>query len=212
MVAEELERAFPHPQVPLQHRDAFTLLVAVMLSARCTDERVNRVTPALFSVASTPQALAKMTPQEVRPYIASCGLADSKARSLTATARILVERYGGRVPESFAELEALPGVGHKTAGVVMNQAFGYPAFPVDTHILRLSRLWGLSQHKYPDQVEDDLKQLFPEHAWGVLHLRMILWGRTFCPARGCDPPCAVCTRLSVRGDSKKHQARSHLSR
>lgn len=195
IVAEELERSFPEPQIPLHHRDAFTLLVAVMLSARCTDERVNRVTPALFAAAPTPQALAEMTPEQVRPYIAVCGLADSKARSLVETARIIVERYGGKVPNTFEELEALPGVGHKTAGVIMNQAFGFPAFPVDTHILRLARRWGLSRHKYPNRVESDLKNLFPENTWGLVHIRMILWGRTFCPARGCKPECAICTRL-----------------
>ncbi len=197
IVAEELERSFPEPQVPLHHRDAFTLLVAVVLSARCTDERVNRVTPALFAAAPTPQALAEMTPEQVRPYIAVCGLADSKAHSLVETARIIVERYNGNVPNTFAELEALPGVGHKTAGVIMNQAFGFPAFPVDTHILRLARRWGLTQHKYPNQVETDLKNIFPEKTWGVVHIRMILWGRTFCPARGCKPKCAICTRLHL---------------
>lgn len=195
IVAEELERCFPSPQIPLKHRDAFTLLIAVMLSARCTDERVNKITPALFRVAPTPQKLASMEPAELRPYIATCGLADSKALHIVQTARILTEHYDGKVPRSFEELEALPGVGHKTAGVVMNQAFGYPAFPVDTHIFRLARRWKLSRATTVERVETDLKQLFPQESWGKLHLRIILWGRTYCKARGCNPPCPICARL-----------------
>ena len=143
-MAEELEREIPNPEVPLRHHDPFTLLVAVVLSARCTDARVNLVTPALFSAAPTPQALAARQPHEVRELIATCGLADSKAEHLVELSRILCEQYGGRVPSTFEELEALPGVGHKTASVVMNQAFGFPAFPVDTHIFRLARRWKLS--------------------------------------------------------------------
>ncbi len=195
LVAAELDRAFPEPQVPLKHRDAFTLLVAVMLSARCTDARVNKITPALFEVAGNPQAMAAMEPHELRPFIATCGLADSKALHLVQTARILTERYGCQVPKSFEELEALPGVGHKTASVVMNQAFGFPAFPVDTHIFRLARLWALSSGHTVQRVETDLKRLYPQDAWGKLHLQFILWGRSFCPARGCNPCCAICARL-----------------
>ena len=195
LVAAELERSFPDPQVPLKHKDAFTLLVAVMLSARCTDARVNTITPALFEVAGTPQAMAAMEPQELRPFIATCGLADSKALHLVQTARILTERYGGQVPASFEELEALPGVGHKTASVVMNQAFGFPAFPVDTHIFRLARRWSLSKGSTVQRVESDLKHLYPQATWGKLHLRFILWGRSFCPARGCSPVCAICSQL-----------------
>ena len=194
-MAEELAHAFPRPEVPLHHRDAYTLLVAVMLSAQCTDARVNIVTPALFEAAPTPADLAAMSAEQVRGYIATCGLADTKARRLVEMARLLMERHGGQVPSTFEELEALPGVGHKTASVVMNQAFGHPAFPVDTHIYRLARRWGLSKGKDVVAVEADLKRIFPQEVWGALHLRMVLWGRAYCPARGCKPTCAVCARL-----------------
>lgn len=195
IVLEELQRAYPDPGCPLQHRDAFTLLVAVMLSAQCTDARVNLVTPALFEVAPTPQALAAMDWSQVRAYIATCGLAETKARRLVATARLLVERHNGEVPSTFEELEALPGVGHKTASVVMAQAFGHPAFPVDTHIFRLARRWGLSRGKTVEKVESDLKRCFPRHLWNRLHVQFVLWGREHCPARGCRPTCAICSRL-----------------
>lgn len=192
---EELERGIPEPEVPLHYHDAFTLLVAVMLSARCTDARVNLVTPALFELAPDAAAMAALEWQQVQPLIATCGLTEMKARRLVETARILVARYNGQVPASFDELEALPGVGHKTASVVMNQAFGYPAFPVDTHIFRLARRWGLSRGKSVEAVEVDLKKCFPRETWGKLHLQMVLWGRLYCPARGCKPVCAVCKRL-----------------
>lgn len=195
IVAEELARAFPQPEVPLKHRDAFTLLVAVMLSAQCTDARVNLVTPGLFAVAPTPAALAAMSPEAVRELIATCGLADTKARRLVEMARLLLERHEGQVPATFEELEALPGVGHKTASVVMNQAFGHPAFPVDTHIFRLARRWGLSKGRDVVKVEADLKRIFPVSDWGALHLQLVLWGRAHCPARGCKPTCAICARL-----------------
>lgn len=195
IVAQELERAFPRPEVPLQHRDAYTLLVAVMLSAQCTDARVNLVTPALFAAAPTPEALAAMSPQQVLPLIASCGLAATKAQRLVEMARLLMERHGGAVPSSFEELEALPGVGHKTASVVMCQAFGQPAFPVDTHIFRLARRWRLSRGKDVVRVEADLKRIFPRRDWSLLHLRFVLWGRAFCPARGCKPTCAICSQV-----------------
>ena len=195
IVLEELERGIPQPEVPLHHHDAFTLLVAVMLSARCTDARVNLVTPALFALAPDAASMAALEWQQVQPLIATCGLTEMKARRLVETARILVTQYGGKVPSSFEELEALPGVGHKTASVVMNQAFGYPAFPVDTHIFRLARRWGLSRGKNVETVEADLKKCFPRESWGKLHLQMVLWGRQYCPARGCKPACAVCARL-----------------
>ena len=197
MIAEELELGIPDPQVPLNHRDAFTLLVAVMLSARCTDARVNKVTPALFEKAPDAVALAKMRPTAVRKLIATCGLADSKAEHLVQMARILVREYGGQVPDTFEKLEALPGVGHKTASVVMNQAFGQPAFPVDTHIYRLARRWKLREAHSVQGVEKDLKALYPPEMWGKLHLRLVLWGRMFCPARGCTPQCAICRRLGL---------------
>ena len=197
IVAEELERAFPKPEVPLQHRDAFTLLIAVMLSAQCTDARVNQVTPALFEAAPDAATLAAMDWQEVRRYIATCGLTETKAKRLVATARVLTEQYGGRVPDSFEALEALPGVGHKTASVVMNQAFGHPAFPVDTHIFRLARRWGLSRGNSVEKVELDLKKIFPQSLWGKLHIQFVLWGRRYCPARGCKPACVICSRLGT---------------
>lgn len=196
IVARELELAFPAPGIPLQHRDAFTLLVAVMLSAQCTDARVNLVTPALFDAAPTAQALAAMSAQQVLPLIASCGLATTKAQRLVEMARLLVERHGGEVPADFESLEALPGVGHKTASVVMCQAFGQPAFPVDTHIFRLARRWRLSRGKDVVRVEADLKRIFPRDSWSQLHLRLVLWGRAYCPARGCKPTCAICARLN----------------
>ncbi len=197
IAAEELERAFPEPEVPLHHRDAFTLLVAVMLSAQCTDARVNIVTPALFAAAPDAAALAAMDWRDVKPLIATCGLAETKAQRLVAMAQQLLAQHGGQVPGSFEALEALPGVGHKTASVVMNQAFGHPAFPVDTHIYRLARRWGLSRGRSVEAVEADLKKCFARSTWGKLHLRMVLWGRQYCPARGCKPPCAVCTRLGA---------------
>lgn len=197
LVQEELQRAFPNPEVPLHHRDAFTLLIAVMLSAQCTDARVNQVTPALFQAAPDAASMAALSWQEVREYIATCGLTETKAKRLVATSRLLVERHGGQVPSTFEELEALPGVGHKTASVVMNQAFGHPAFPVDTHIFRLARRWQLSRGNTVEQVEADLKKLYPVEAWGKLHIQLVLWGRTFCPARGCRPACAICQRLGL---------------
>ncbi len=196
IVTEELARAFPEPEVPLQHHDAFTLLVAVMLSAQCTDARVNLVTPALFAAAPDAATLAAMPWQEVRELISTCGLADTKAQRLVGMAQQLMERHGGQVPGSFEELEALPGVGHKTASVVMNQAFGLPAFPVDTHIFRLAHRWKLSRGRTVEAVEADLKKLFPQESWGKLHIRFVLWGRQYCPARGCKPTCAVCARLA----------------
>ncbi len=198
IVAEELERAFPEPEVPLHHHDAFTLLVAVMLSAQCTDARVNLITPALFAAAPDAATLARMNWQDVRALIATCGLADTKAQRLVGMAQQLMELHAGQVPASFEELEALPGVGHKTASVVMNQAFGHPAFPVDTHIFRLARRWGLSRGKTVEAVEADLKKCFPRSTWGKLHLRIVLWGRQHCPARGCRPTCTVCSRLGVQ--------------
>jgi endonuclease-3 len=196
IVLDELTRAYPEPGCPLHHRDPFTLLVAVMLSAQCTDARVNKVTPALFEAAPTPQAMAAMSWQEVREYIATCGLTETKAKRLVGMAAQLLELHGGEVPDSFEALEALPGVGHKTASVVMAQAFGHPAFPVDTHIFRLARRWGLSRGKTVEKVEADLKKLFPKDCWNRLHVQFVLWGREHCPARGCKPTCPVCARLA----------------
>ncbi|MDR1789834.1 MAG: endonuclease III [Opitutaceae bacterium] len=193
-----LAEAFPRPAIPLRHRSAFELLVAVVLSAQCTDKRVNLVTPALFARARTPAAMARMSVAEIDGLVRSCGLAPRKAEALQGLSRLIAERHGGRVPRTFAELEALPGVGHKTASVVMSQAFGEAALPVDTHIHRLARRWRLSAADAGvTAVERDLKRLFPKGEWNRLHLRMIYWGRTFCTARGCDGHvCAICKRLN----------------
>ncbi len=196
IVLQTLQEYMPEPEVPLRHSDAFTLLVAVMLSARCTDARVNEVTPALFALAPDAERMASTPWEDIRRIIAPCGLSDTKAQRLIETSRLLLERHQGQVPASFAELEDLPGVGHKTASVVMTQAFGHPAFPVDTHIYRLARRWKLSQGNSVEKVEADLKKLFPESTWGKLHLQMVLWGRQYCPARGCKPSCPVCSRLA----------------
>ncbi|MCC8125683.1 MAG: endonuclease III [Akkermansia sp.] len=185
IVQEELMSLYGAPPIPLVHRDAYTLLVAVLLSAQCTDKRVNLVTPALFALASTPEEMARQDVAAVREIVRPCGLSERKASAIVNLSRILVEKYSGKVPCDFAALESLPGGGHKTASVVMGQAFGVPAFPVDTHIFRLSRLWGLSTGKTVEAVERDLKSLFPEKLWGDLHLRIVLYGREYCPARGC---------------------------
>lgn len=199
---EELAQGIPEPEIPLHHHDAFTLLVAVMLSARCTDARVNLITPALFAYAPDVQAMAAASVAKVRELIATCGMSDTKAARLVEMSKLLLERHGGQVPNTFEALESLPGVGHKTASVVMNQAFGYPAFPVDTHIYRLARRWKLSRGNTVEKVEMDLKKLFPRDTWGRLHLRMVLWGRQFCPARGCEPTCPVCARLGITSNAK----------
>lgn len=199
IVREELMSLYGNPPIPLTHRDPYTLLVAVLLSAQCTDKRVNLVTPALFALASTPEEMARQDVEAVREIVRPCGLSERKASAIVNLSRILVEKYQGKVPCDFQALESLPGVGHKTASVVMVQAFGIPAFPVDTHIFRLSRLWGLSKGKTVEAVERDLKSLFPENTWGELHLRIVLYGREYCPARGCGGKCPICSRL-VRED------------
>jgi len=189
-----LQDFYPHPPIPLQHHDAFTLLVAVMLSAQCTDARVNLVTPALFARAPHAQALAQLPISEIQKIIASCGLAPTKARNLQAMARQLVALHGGEVPDRWEALEALSGVGHKTASVVMSQAFGHPAFPVDTHIHRLAKRWGLSDGSSVEQTEKDLKRLFPQACWNQLHLQIIYFGREYCPARNHNPQtCPICS-------------------
>ena len=206
-----LDRLHPRPEIPLRHHDPFTLLVSVVLSAQCTDERVNRVTPALFARAPDPAAMARLRLSTIERLIRSCGLAPAKARNLKALSKILVEEHGGRVPASFEALEALPGVGHKTASVVMNQAFGVPAFPVDTHIHRLAARWGLSSGKSVVETERDLKRLFPREEWGRRHLQMIAFGRTWCPARGHDPAaCPVCSWAAPgrRGAAQRSRAAS----
>lgn len=188
-----LDRLYPEAAVPLDHEDPFTLLVAVLLSAQCTDERVNKVTPGLFAAASTPADMAKLGVPRIRRLIRSCGLAPAKAKNIAALSRILVAERAGVVPDTFEALEALPGVGHKTASVVMNQAFGHPAFAVDTHIHRLAARWGLSRARNVVETERDLKRLFaPEH-WGKVHLQIIYFGREHCPARSHDlAQCPIC--------------------
>lgn len=190
---------YPDPPVPLAHRDPFTLLVAVVLSAQCTDSRVNQVTPALFKLAADPAAMAALEVSQIDAIVRPCGLSPRKAQALRDLSRLLVERHGGQVPADFAALEALPGVGHKTASVVMAQAFGVPAFPVDTHIHRLAQRWGLSDGRHVAQTERDLKRLFPREAWNRLHLQIIYYGREHCGARACDGTrCPLCRELFPR--------------
>lgn len=197
-----LEAMYPQTPIPLDHKDAFTLLVAVVLSAQCTDKRVNLVTPELFSVADTPWKMANVPVEEIQRIIRPCGLSPQKARALSGLSRIISERHGGQVPGTFEELEELPGVGHKTASVVMSQAFGVPAFPVDTHIHRLAKRWRLSSGRNVLETERDLKALFPRSRWNQLHLRMIYFGREHCTARGCDGhSCVICSCFNPRRGS-----------
>ncbi len=189
-----LDELHPDSDAPLRHEDPYTLLVAVLLSAQCTDARVNEVTPRLFARASAPEAMAKLPVTTIRSVIRPCGLSPAKSKAIKGLSKILVAKHGGEVPRSFEELEALPGVGHKTASVVMVQAFGKPAFPVDTHIHRLAARWGLSSGRNVVQTERDLKKLFPEESWGRVHLQIILFGREHCPARGHDlTGCPICS-------------------
>ena len=191
-----LEQHYPETPIPLDHSDPFTLLIAVLLSAQCTDKKVNDVTPALFAAGPNPAAMAALAEQTILGHIRVVGLAKTKARNVKRLAELLLERHGGAVPRSFAELEALPWVGHKTASVVMAQAFGVPAFPVDTHIHRLAQRWGLSNGLSVEQTERDLKGLFPQEAWNKLHLQIIFYGREHCTARGCNGTlCGLCREL-----------------
>ena len=193
LIAETLEGLYPDPPIPLDHADPFTLLVAVVLSAQCTDKKVNEVTPGLFALARTPDAMSRLPVAKVERQIRQLGLAPRKAKALVELSRILVEQHNGQVPADFEALEALPGVGHKTASVVMSQAFGVPAFPVDTHIHRLAQRWKLSDGRNVEQTERDLKRLFPRDRWNQLHIQIILYGREHCTARGCDGTrCGIC--------------------
>jgi endonuclease-3 len=201
-VDRTLEALYPETPIPLDHQDAFTLLVAVVLSAQCTDKRVNLVTPELFARADTPAAMARLPVPEIQRIIRPCGLSPQKSKAISGLSRILAEKHGGAVPGTFEELEELPGVGHKTASVVMSQAFQVPAFPVDTHIHRLAKRWGLSGGRNVVETERDLKALFPESHWNKLHLRMIYFGREYCTARGCDGhTCAICSCFSPKRGS-----------
>ena len=193
-ILQRLQALYPEPPRPLDHRDPFTLLVAVLLSAQCTDERVNQVTPELFGLADTPQAMAALSVDQIKAVIRPCGLSPQKSRAIQRLSEILLEEHGGEVPADIEALERLPGVGHKTASVVMSQAFGVPAFPVDTHIHRLAQRWGLSNGKSVAQTEKDLKRVFPREQWNRLHLQIIFYGREYCTARGCDGRvCEICT-------------------
>ena len=198
-ILEVLAERYPAPPIPLAHDDAFTLLVAVLLSAQTTDERVNRVTPGLFARARTPAAMAKLPVEAILAEIRSCGLAPAKAKNIRALSEILVREHGERVPDALVALEALPGVGHKTASVVLAQAFGIPAFPVDTHIHRLAARWGLSDGTTVERTERDMKALFPPEAWNWLHLAIILFGREICPARGhALAACPICSFAATK--------------
>ena len=199
LILKRLEELYPETPVPLDHSDAFTLLVAVLLSAQCTDKKVNEVTPALFAAGPSPATMAALSEETILAHIRQLGLARTKARHVKRLAQLLLERHGGEVPRSFSELEALPGVGHKTASVVMAQAFGVPAFPVDTHIHRLATRWKLTSGKNVEQTERDLKKLFPRESWNRLHLQIIFYGREHCSARGCDgKSCLLCHELFAK--------------
>lgn len=198
-ILDRLEDLYPETPIPLDHKDPFTLLIAVLLSAQCTDERVNQVTPHLFEKADTPEEMAQLTTGEIQEVIRPCGLSPRKSAAIKGLSQQLLDHHGGEVPQTFEELEALPGVGHKTASVVMSQAFGVPAFPVDTHIHRLAQRWKLTSGKNVEQTEKDLKKVFPRDKWNKLHLQIIFYGREHCTARGCDGTvCGICRHLFPR--------------
>ena len=195
-IANRLETFYPNVPVPLDHSNHYTLLIAVLLSAQCTDERVNKVTPILFKKADTPSKMIKLSKEDIYLIIRPCGLAPKKSSAIYELSKTLIEKHNSQVPENFEDLEKLPGVGHKTASVVMSQGFGYPAFPVDTHIHRLAQRWGLSRGKNVQQTEKDLKKVFPKNKWNRLHLQIIFYGREYCSARGCNGTvCEICKTL-----------------
>ncbi len=197
-IVQILDDLFPETPIPLQHDDVYTLLIAVLLSAQCTDERVNKITPLLFAKANNPFDMLKLSVEEIREIIKPCGLSPTKSKAIYSLSKVLVEQYNGKVPNTFEELEALDGVGHKTASVVMSQGFGFPAFPVDTHIHRLARRWGLSSGKSVEQTEKDLKVLIPIEKWNKAHLQIIFFGRKYCPARGHQKEnCPICSLYGV---------------
>jgi endonuclease III len=202
---KRLEELYPETPIPLDHRDPYTLLIAVLLSAQCTDVRVNLVTHALFALADTPEKMMLIPVEDIRAIIRPCGLSPTKAAAISELSRILVEKHGGQVPANFGDLEELPGVGHKTASVVMAQSFGVPAFPVDTHIHRLAKRWKLTSGKNVVQTERDLKKLFPRESWNKLHLQIIFYGREHCTARGCEgKPCLLCRELFATDRRKRN--------
>lgn len=196
-IRKELQRLYPETPIPLDHDSIYTLLIAVLLSAQCTDVRVNQVTPELFKLANNPFDMSLVDPDEIRKIIRPCGLSPKKSKAIAELSKILCEKYEGQVPESFEALEALPGVGHKTASVVMSQGFNHPAFPIDTHIHRLAQRWRLSRGKNVKQTEKDLKKGFPIEDWNKLHLQIIFYGREYCTARGCDGRvCKICSEVN----------------
>lgn len=197
-ITDTLNQLYPQTPIPLQHTDPYTLLIAVLLSAQCTDERVNKITPLLFARAHTPQEMVQLSVAEIENIIRPCGLSPRKSKAIHQLSQILINQHQGQVPQSFEELEALPGVGHKTASVVMSQAFGVPAFPVDTHIHRLATRWGLTNGKNVEQTEKDLKAIFPPDMWNTLHLQIIFFGRQYCPARSHQPQnCPICSVVAT---------------
>ncbi len=203
-IAIILEEFFPETPIPLQHYSDYTLLVAVLLSAQCTDERVNQITPFLFAKADNPTDMIKLSVEEIREIIKPCGLSPAKSKAIFGLSEILLNKHKGKVPATFEELEELPGVGHKTASVVMSQAHGFPAFPVDTHIHRLAVRWGLTNGKNVEQTEADLKKLFAEKTWNKLHLQIIFFGRKYCPARGHKPEeCPICSVVGCKEYKRK---------
>ena len=209
IVINTLEELYPETPVPLNHEDAYTLLIAVLLSAQCTDERVNRITPLLFKEAKTPEVMVHLSTDEIREIIKPCGLSPTKSKAIWNLSNILIEKYDGEVPQTFEELEALPGVGHKTASVVMSQAFDVPAFPVDTHIHRLMYRWGLSSGKNVEQTEKDAKRLFPKELWNKLHLQIIFYAREYSPARGLDLEKDILfTTIGRKTELKKYEAKA----
>ena len=192
-ILQKLQNLYPNPPIPLKHKDSYSLLIAVLLSAQCTDERVNQITPALWALADNPYDMAKIPVEKIQAVIRPCGLSPQKSKAISVLSQILVNEHGGQVPQDWAALERLPGVGHKTASVVMSQAFNVPAFAVDTHIHRLAQRWGLTNGKNVVQTEKDLKRLFPMTSWNALHLQIIYYGREFCSARGCNGTvCEIC--------------------
>lgn len=195
-IVAKLQQLYPNPQIPLDHKDAYTMLISVLLSAQCTDKRVNLTTPFLFERADTPQKMVRLNVKDIEDIIRPCGLAPAKSKAIHRLSEILLEKHKGEVPNTFEDLEHLPGVGHKTASVVMSQVFGVPAFPVDTHIHRLMHRWKLSNGKNVEQTEKDAKRLFPKELWNQLHLQIIYFGREYCPARGHNPnACPICSLI-----------------
>ena len=199
IIKKILDDTYPRTPVPLDHKDTYTLLIAVLLSAQCTDERVNQITPALFKLAPNPKKMSQMSVEKIYEIIKPCGLGPQKSKAILQLSKMLVKKYKGKVPNNFSDLEKLPGVGHKTASVVMSQGFGIPAFAVDTHIHRLAQRWGLTNGKSVKKTEEDLKKIFPKESWNKLHLQIIFWGREFCQAHECFAlECKICKAINPK--------------